>query len=69
MEEMTKETPLAPAENDCIIELVDLTRVFEDDGMVAVTGAHCFTRGGKVIYHHPVPAEDVERVLDSILEK
>ena len=36
MEEMTKETPLAPAENDCIIELVDLTRVFEDDGMVAV---------------------------------
>ena len=45
------------------LPFIDNLGRLEYDGMVTVTGAHCFTRGGKVIYHHPVPAEDVERVV------
>ncbi|MCD8317946.1 MAG: Cof-type HAD-IIB family hydrolase [Paraprevotella sp.] len=42
---------------------IDNLGSLEYDGMITVTGAHCFTREGKVIYHHPVPAADVERVI------
>ena len=32
-------------------------------GMITVTGAHCFTSGGEVIYHQSVSAESVGRVV------
>ena len=32
--------------------------------MITVTGAHCFTRGGEIIFHRPVSAESVERVVE-----
>ena len=31
--------------------------------MITVTGAHCFTSGGEVIYHQSVSAESVGRVV------
>ena len=35
----------------------------EYDGIMTVTGASCLTADGKVISHHPVPKEDIERVI------
>ncbi len=45
------------------LPFIDNLGELEYDGMVTVTGAHCFTREGKVICHRPVPADDVERVV------
>lgn len=49
------------------LPFIDNLAGLEYDGMITVTGAHCFTRGGKVIYHHPVSRESVARVA-SFLE-
>lgn len=45
------------------LAFIDNLGSLEYDGMITVTGAHCFTRGGEVIYHHPVSRETVERVV------
>lgn len=46
------------------LAFIDNLGDLEYDGMVTVTGAHCFTRDGHVIYHHPVANDDVRRVVD-----
>ena len=45
------------------VQFIDNLGELEYDGMVTVTGAHCFTRQGKVIYHHPVSQQTVDRVV------
>lgn len=44
------------------LQFIDNLGELEYDGMITVTGAHCFTREGKVIYHHPISRESVSRV-------
>lgn len=51
------------------LAFIDNLGDLEYDGMVTVTGAHCFTRDGHVIYHHPVPNEDVQRIVAFQLQK
>ncbi len=46
------------------VPFIDNLDGLEYDGMITVTGAHCFTRGGEVIFHRPVSAESVGRVVD-----
>ncbi len=45
------------------LAFIDNLGKLEFDGMITVTGAHCFTREGEIIYHHPVSTESVERVI------
>lgn len=45
---------------------IDNLEDLEYDGMITVTGAHCFTAEGKVIAHTPVPDEDVRKVADYV---
>lgn len=45
------------------LPFIDNLGELEYDGMITVTGAHCFTRNGTVIYHHPISPDDVERVV------
>ena len=45
------------------VAFIDNLGGLEYDGMVTVTGAYCFARGGEVISRRPVPAADVERVV------
>ena len=47
--EESRQSVAAKKENDCIIELVDLTRVFEDDGMVAVDKVNLKVRKGEFV--------------------
>lgn len=46
------------------LPFIDNLEGLEYDGMITVTGAHCFTRDGQVIFHQPLPCEDVERLVD-----
>lgn len=46
------------------LQFIDNLGDLEYDGMITVTGAHCFTREGQVIYHHPVMEDDVRRIVD-----
>lgn len=46
------------------LQFIDNLGVLEYDGMITVTGAHCFTREGRVISHSPVPKESVKRVVE-----
>ncbi len=46
------------------VQFIDNLGELEYDGMITVTGAHCFTREGHVIYHHPVSRQTVDRVAD-----
>ena len=43
---------------------IDNLSSLEYDGMITVTGAHCFTRSGRVIADSFVPLQDVERLID-----
>ncbi|MCM1108132.1 MAG: Cof-type HAD-IIB family hydrolase [Clostridium sp.] len=45
---------------------VDNLGELEYDGMITVTGAHCFTAEGRVIAHTPVPEADVRRVVKHV---
>lgn len=45
------------------LPFIDNLGELEYDGMITVTGAHCFTRDGHVIYHHPISQDDVNRVI------
>ena len=36
------------------VPFIDNLGELEYDGMITVTGAHCFTRGGEIIFHRPV---------------
>lgn len=50
------------------MQFIDNLGALEYDGMITVTGAHCFTREGQIISHCPVPKESVSRVV-KYLEK
>ena len=45
------------------VPFIDNLVELEYDGMITLTGAHCFTSGGEVIYHQSVSAESVGRVV------
>lgn len=45
------------------LPFIDNLGALSYDGMITVTGAHCFAADGTVISHTPVPREDVERVI------
>lgn len=44
------------------LPFIDNLGSLEYDGMITVTGAHCFTREGHIIYHHPISSDNVSRV-------
>lgn len=48
------------------VAFIDNLGGLEYDGMITVTGAHCLTRGGQVIYHQPVSTGSVERVVEHL---
>lgn len=48
------------------LAFIDNLGELEYDGMITVTGAHCFTAGGDVIYHRPISRESVSRVASYI---
>lgn len=45
------------------VQFIDNLGDLEYDGMITVTGAHCYTHNGHIIYHHPVSQKSVERVV------
>ena len=48
------------------VPFIDNLGELEYDGMITVTGAHCFTRGGEIIFHRPVSTGSVERVVEHL---
>lgn len=48
------------------LAFIDNLGELEYDGMITVTGAHCFAAGGEVISHRPVSRESVARVASYI---
>lgn len=44
------------------LPFIDNLGELEYDGMITVTGAHCFTREGHIIHHQPISQESVSRV-------
>ena len=48
------------------VPFIDNLGDLEYDGMITVTGAHCFTRGGEIIFHRPVSTGSVERVVEHL---
>lgn len=50
------------------VPFIDNLGDLEYDGMITVTGAYCFTREGKMIFHQPVSAESVGRVAAYLQE-
>ena len=48
------------------VPFIDNLGELEYDGMITVTGAHCFTRGGEIIFHRAVSTGSVERVVEHL---
>lgn len=48
------------------VPFIDNLDGLECDGMVTVTGAHCFTRGGEVIFHRAISEASVRRVVEHL---
>lgn len=51
------------------LSVIDNVKEIDFDGLITVNGGYCISDKGDIIYKHPIPKEDIERLIEYHKEK